>query len=148
MFTTRPKKIAFATISLALLFSMSVELWARAADGSISAGTVISNRAEATYQDEAGESFTTVSPTVTVTVLTVATLVVTPDETAPSETTAPHDQVTRVFRVCNTGNNTDTFSLTRFEATAPATLSGLYFDNDGSGTLNDGDAPIRLNDTA
>ena len=52
------------------------------------------------------------------------------DETASSDTVAPHDQVTRLFRVCNTGNNADTFSISRFDLTAPATLSALYFDND------------------
>ena len=72
---------------------------------STDAGSVISNRAEATYSDETGGNYTTVSATVTVTVLPVATLVVTPDETASSETVAPHDQITRLFRVCNTGNN-------------------------------------------
>ncbi|HVS21832.1 MAG TPA: hypothetical protein VHD88_08295 [Pyrinomonadaceae bacterium] len=105
-------RIAIAAISLAVLFSTSVELWARASDGTTNAGTVISNRAEATYTDDAGENYNTVSPTVTVTVLAIATVVVTPDETAPSDTTAPHERITRVFRICNTGNNADTFTVT------------------------------------
>ncbi|PYS43756.1 MAG: hypothetical protein DMF71_06165, partial [Acidobacteria bacterium] len=86
---------------------MSVDLWARAADSGTNAGTVISNRAEASYTDDTGENYTTVSPTVTFTVSLVATLVVTPDETSPSDTTAPHERITRLFRVCNTGNNAD-----------------------------------------
>ncbi len=114
---------------------------------STGAGTIISNRAEASYQDEAGETFTTVSPTITVTVLAVATLAVTPDETAPSDTVAPRERVTRLFRVCNTGNNADTFTLIRADVTAPATLNSLYFDNDGSGTLTEGDATARLNES-
>lgn len=125
-----------------------MKLWARGLDGTTDAGTVITNRAEATYQDTAGESFTTVSPTVTVTILSVASLVVTPDETAPSETVVPHERVTRLFRVCNTGNTADTFSVTSFDLTAPATLNALYFDSDGSGTLNDGDEPVLLNQSA
>ncbi len=132
---------------MAILLGTAANLRARALDGSSSAGTVISNRAEAIYQDETGESFTTVSPTVTVTVLAVATLAVTPDETAPSNTVAPREQVTRLFRICNTGNNTDTFTLTRFDLTAPATLSALYFDTDGSGTLTDGDGLARVNES-
>ena len=80
--------------------------------------------------------------------LAVATLIVTPDETASSEIVAPHDQITRLFRVCNTGNNVDTISLARFNVTAPATLTALYFDNDGSGTVTNGDAPISLSETA
>jgi len=54
----------------------------------------------------------------------------------------PHDQVTRLFRVCNTGNNADTFSITRFDLTAPATLSALYFDNDASATVNNASGVI------
>jgi uncharacterized repeat protein (TIGR01451 family) len=133
---------------MAVLFGTSVGLWARGLDGSTDAGTVITNRAEATYQDASGESFTTVSPTVTVTILAVASLVVTPDETVPSDTVAPHERVTRLFRVCNAGNSADTISLTSFDLTAPATLNALYFDNDGSGTLSDGDSPIQLNESA
>ncbi|MFS8084535.1 MAG: hypothetical protein ACMG6H_02820, partial [Acidobacteriota bacterium] len=38
--------------------------------------------------------------------------------------------------------------MTSLDSTAPATLNALYFDNDGSGTLTDGDEPIRLRDSA
>jgi large repetitive protein len=147
MLSARSKTIAVATTLMLILFA-SADLWARAFDNSANAGTVITNRAEASYHDEAGADFTSVSSTVTITVLAVATLAVSPDETAPSDTVAPHDQVTRLFRVCNTGNNSDTFRLTGFDLTAPSTLDTLYFDIDASGGLNDGDTPIRLNDTA
>jgi len=130
---------------IAILLGTSAD--ARVFEDGTGGGTIISSRAEASYQDEAGESYNTVSPTVTVTVLTVSTIAVTPDETAPSDTIAPRESVTRVFRVCNTGNNADTFTLTRVEVTAPATLSSLHFDNDGSGTLTDGDAPVRINES-
>ena len=133
---------------LVILLAFAVTLTARAVEGTTDAGTIISNRAEATYTDGAGENYTTVSPTVTVTILAVATVIVTPDETASSETVAPHDQVTRLFRICNTGNNPDTFSITRFNITAPAVLGTLYFDNDGSSTVTDSDAPVTLNETA
>lgn len=137
-----------AAISLVVLLTTTTDLWARAFEGPTGGGTIISNRAEGSYQDDTGESFTTVSPTVTVTVLAVAALVVTPDETVPSDTVAPREQVTRLFRVCNAGNNADTFTLTRAAVTAPATLNALYFDNDGSGTLNAGDAQITLDETS
>jgi hypothetical protein len=58
------------------------------------AGTVISNRTEATYPDDTGSSYEAVTETVTVTVMHVATIVVTPDETESSDTVAPRDQVT------------------------------------------------------
>ncbi|HVS82195.1 MAG TPA: hypothetical protein VHE60_10715 [Pyrinomonadaceae bacterium] len=148
MLSTPSKRIAIAAISLAVLLATSADLWARAFEDPTGGGTIISNRAEGSYQDDTGESFTIVSPTVTVTVLAVATLAVAPDETVPSDTVAPREQVTRLFRVCNTGNNADTFTLTRAAVTAPATLNALYFDNDGSGTFNAGDTPINLNETA
>jgi uncharacterized repeat protein (TIGR01451 family) len=136
--------VAVASL-IAILLGASAE--ARVFEDPTGAGTAISNRAEAFYRDEAGESFTTVSPTVTITVLAVATIAVTPDETAPSDTIAPRERVTRTFRVCNTGNNADTFTPTRLEVTAPATLSSLYFDIDGSGTLTDGDTLVGVNES-
>src|ERR1041385_6530875 len=144
MFLPRTKIFTVALALIAMLSSAA----ARIADGGSSAGAVISNRAEATYEDGSGVSYNTVSETITVTIAVVAGVVVTPDETAPSNTIAPHDQVTRLFRVCNTGNNPDTFTMTALEATAPVTLAGLYFDSDNNGDLSNGDAPIHLNETA
>ncbi|MCA1566647.1 MAG: DUF11 domain-containing protein [Acidobacteria bacterium] len=109
------------------------------------ADSVISNRAEAIYADEDGNEFSTVSPTITVTVRPVSAVVVTPDETAPSAAVAPEERITRLFRVCNLGNTPDFYTITRAEVTAPATLSALYFDTDASGTLTDADAPATLN---
>src|SRR5215471_15044299 len=140
-------KMRAAAKLLGLILALVTTLSARVVDNTTEAGTVISNRAEATYTDAAGGTYATVSPTVTVTVLAVATVVVTPDETASSATIAPHDQVTRLFRICNTGNYADTFSVTRFDITSPATMAALYFDNDGSSTVNDGDTSITLNQT-
>ena len=148
MFTSRAQKISVLARLVAVLLIFATFSGARSDEGSTEAGSVISNRAEATYSDETGGNYTAVSTTVTITVLPVATLIVTPDQTASSETVAPHDQFTRLFRVCNTGNNVDTISLTRFSLTAPASLAALYFDNDGSGTVTDGDAPISLNESA
>jgi len=147
MLSARSKTIAIVSILATILLSGSTELWARTFDNPTNGGTTISNRAEATYRNDAGENFTTVSETVTVTVQTVVSLAVTPDETSPSDTVSPHAQVTRPFRVCNTGNYSDSFTLTRADITAPATINAFYFDNDGSGTVSDGDTQVRLNDT-
>src|SRR3712207_7641792 len=51
--------------------------------------STISNRAEATYADESGQEFMTVSQTVSVTVSTVAAVTVTPDETESSANVSP-----------------------------------------------------------
>jgi uncharacterized repeat protein (TIGR01451 family) len=142
----KPHFKQFVVVASLIAFLLSASAEARVLEDS-SAGIIISNRAEASYKDETGEIFNTVSPTVTITVLVVATIAVTPDETAPSDKVVPHDHVTRLFRVCNTGNNADTFTLTRAEVTAPATLSSLYFDSDGSGTLTDRDVVARVNES-
>lgn len=144
MLRPRRKIITVALALIAMLSSAS----ARIADGGSSAGTVISNRAEATYEDGSGVSYNAVSETITVTIAVVAGVVVTPDETAPSNTIAPHDQVTRLFRVCNTGNNSDAFTLTALDVTAPVSVSAIYFDTDNSGDLSSGDAPVHLNETS
>jgi uncharacterized repeat protein (TIGR01451 family) len=120
---------------------------AAARDGGVGAGVVISNRAEATYADETGQEFLTVSPTVSVTVSTVAAVTVTPDETEPSASVGPNERVTRLFRVCNTGNTPDFYTITSAEVSAPAALVSLHFDLDGSGTLDASDRPVALDST-
>ncbi|HEX3083211.1 MAG TPA: hypothetical protein VHP99_01710, partial [Pyrinomonadaceae bacterium] len=142
MFLPRKKIITVALALMAIWSGVS----ARMTDGS-SAGTLISNRAEVTYEDGSGVSYSAVSETVTITIAAVAGVVVTPDETAPSDTMAPHDQVTRLFRVCNTGNNPDTFTLTALDVTAPVSLSAIHFDIDNSGDFSNGDPVVRLNET-
>src|SRR5947208_978008 len=111
------------------------------------ADTVISNHAEATYTDDTGAGFATVSPTITVTVLPVNALIVTPDETAPSATIGRHETATRLFQICNTGNLTDLYTITRADATTPAVITNLYFDTDASGTVTSADTLITLNST-
>jgi hypothetical protein len=48
------KKLAVVASLIAILLGASVN--ARVLDNSVGAGTIISNRAEATYQDEAGDA--------------------------------------------------------------------------------------------
>ncbi|MCM3873896.1 MAG: hypothetical protein ND895_24670 [Pyrinomonadaceae bacterium] len=112
------------------------------------AGTVISNRAEATYRDDTGTDYSVASTTVTVTIQAVASLSVTPDETAPSAAVGPQERLVRVFRICNTGNADDTFTLTNAAVNAPATLVSLYFDNDNTGTVSNADTLTTINGSA
>src|SRR5947209_20490377 len=70
--------------ALALIVLAALVASGRAAsslDGAAEAGALISNRAEATYTDAEGMGFSVVSPTISITVLTVAAVTVTPDET-------------------------------------------------------------------
>lgn len=137
---------AFA-LMLALVALAAGGRAAAARDGGVGAGVVISNRAEATYADETGQEFLTVSPTVSVTVSTVAAVTVTPDETEPSASVGPNERVTRLFRVCNTGNTPDLYTINSAETSAPAALVSLHFDVDGSGTLDPADRPVTLDST-
>src|SRR5438477_9880864 len=146
MLASSDRTLVIIALLLALVFAGTAGVVARVLDGEVpSAGVVISNHAEATYTDEDGTSFATVSPTVTVTVLAVSTLTVTPDETQPSASVGPNETLTRTFRVCNTGNTPDLYTITRAEVNAPSTLGNLYFDTDGSGTITSSDAARTLN---
>ncbi|HYO99178.1 MAG TPA: hypothetical protein VER76_03100, partial [Pyrinomonadaceae bacterium] len=145
MLTAAAKFVAAATLVVALFLAPHTELCAQPQQ--TPADSVISNHAEALYSDADGNEFSTVSPTVTITVRAVSAVVVTPDETAPSAAVAPQERLTRIFRVCNFGNTPDFYTITRAEVSAPATLAALYFDTDDSGTVTDGDAPINLNST-
>jgi uncharacterized repeat protein (TIGR01451 family) len=129
---------------LAVISACTVAGFARVPDDPTEAGAVLTNRAEASYTDDTGASFSTVSSTVTITVLAVSTLNVTPDETDPSASVAPNERVTRLFSICNTGNTPDLYTITRAEASAPATLTSLHFDVDGNGTLGDSDSLIQI----
>jgi uncharacterized repeat protein (TIGR01451 family) len=136
-----------AALALALVVWMGAVAGASARAGGTEGGTVISNRAEATYADSNGTEYGTVSPTVTVTVRTVAALTVTPDETEPSASVGPNERVERLFRICNTGNTPDLYTVTAAEVDEPAAILSVHFDTDNSGSLSDGDRQITLGQT-
>lgn len=134
----------FVILAMVCLLSLSF----RASDDvTNAAGTAIVNRAAATYQDDSGTTYQAVSPTITVTVSAVPAITVTPDDNASSDTISPNDKVTRVFRICNSGNTEDVFIPTKADVTAPATINTIYFDNDNSGTVTSGDTPVSIGQT-
>jgi uncharacterized repeat protein (TIGR01451 family) len=140
----KTRSLIIAILLLAFISASTVMGFALATDEPTEGGTVLTNRAEATYSDESGATFSTTSPVVTVTVLSVSILNVTPDETDPSASVAPNERITRLFNVCNTGNMPDFYTITRAEVSAPSRLSALHFDADASGTLTDGDTLIQV----
>jgi uncharacterized repeat protein (TIGR01451 family) len=146
MLTAAAQRFAVALVFAALVLSAATA-GALAQITDAQADTVISNRAEATYEDEDGNAFGTVSATVTVTVRSVSAVVTTPDETDPSDAVAPGERVTRLFRVCNGGNTPDLYTITRAEVSAPSSVVGLNFDVDGTGTLTAGDTPVTVGAT-
>jgi uncharacterized repeat protein (TIGR01451 family) len=132
---------------VAILFASFATSRPHFANDSTPAETTITNRAEATYESD-GTSFGTVSETVSFTVHAVATLTVSPKETVSSASVTQREHVTRLFRICNTGNIPNTYSIVNTDVTAPATLNSLFFDNDGSGTVTSGDPQITVGSTS
>src|SRR5438876_9308448 len=68
----------------AILFVLTSTMFGIIDDPPTPGGTVITNRADATYQDQDGGRYSTQSPIVYVTVATVPAISVGPDETVPS----------------------------------------------------------------
>jgi uncharacterized repeat protein (TIGR01451 family) len=146
------KKVSIRTLikSLSILWLVCVffnPVFALDEGNTTPGGTIIVNRAEANYLDEDGTIYSTVSQTVSVTVLSVPAVTVTPDETVPSETIAPNDRITRLFKICNTGNIEDSFLPIRAEISSPAVITNIYFDADNSGTITEADTPVQINST-
>lgn len=126
-----------------LLICLAFPAWAQTA-----AGTIISNQAKASYVDPAtGETGNTTSNTVTVTILPIGGVVVTPDETQPSSTAGPREVIVRQFTVCNIGNQTNNYVISNQNITPPSTIKNLYWDLDRDGKISTGDALITLNST-
>ena len=87
---------------------------------SVGAGTQISNFAHASYKNNQGEIFYTASPLVSFSVRAISSLYVTPDETDPSTVVAANDTIVRQFKVCNTSNIADAYTLSPlFEMVSP-----------------------------
>jgi uncharacterized repeat protein (TIGR01451 family) len=147
MLTVGFNRTAVITILLLALACASALGALARPDGGTPASTVIANHAEATYEDDSGNTFATVSPTVFVTIKTISSLNVTPDETQPSASVGPHETLTRTFRICNMGNTPDLYTITRREVNAPSRIASLYFDVDESGTITSSDTLVTLNES-
>jgi trimeric autotransporter adhesin len=131
-------------IAVACLAFCASSAWAQSGG---TAGVVITNQASATYSDPSGNDYQTSSPPVSLTVLAVVNLSLTPDDTQPTGVMLPNEPVTRLFRLCNTGNVADQYALTQATITPPATITAIYWDIDGSGTLTPADTQVSLNST-
>ena len=140
--------LIFAVLIAACATSAIAQKEATPVTGGISAGVVIKNQARATYQDPSGKDFVISSPIVSITVVAITGIVVTPDDPQSSGVVLANETVTRVFRACNIGNTPDTFTLTRSTVSTPSSLVAMYWDIDGSGTVTPADLAITLNQTA
>jgi uncharacterized repeat protein (TIGR01451 family) len=138
---------SLATLIVTLLCTAMVSSRTNSSGDTTGGGTTITNRAEATYQGDDGTPYTTVSQTITFTVLPVASLTVGPKETTPSATVGPQQRITRLFRICNTGNVSNSYTITDADVSSPSKLIILSFDNDSTGTVSFDDLLITIGET-
>ena len=112
-------------------------------------GTAIVNQASATYSDGNGNTYQTVSNTVTVTVAKVSGLRITPDAGTVSSVVPGQNSVIYPFTVTNTGNFADQVrflaSGASLQLSGSGTVARAVIDVDGSGTINAGDTNILTN---
>src|SRR5215472_15751951 len=129
-------RVHFARVLL-LLFTCSLAAVALLAPSSVSAqtaaGTAIGNQASATYTDSSSVSRTATSNVVTTIVQQVASLTLTANG---AKTASPGSPVFYPHTLTNTGNGSDSFTLTLAPAQSGAfTLTGthIYLDANGDG---------------
>lgn len=118
---------------LALLFAFAALISPVTAKAQTAAGTSIGNQASATYTDSSSVSRTATSNQVYTIVQQVASLTLT---TAGAKTASPGSPVFYPHTLTNTGNNSDSFTLTLAPAQSGAfTLTGthIYLDANGDG---------------
>jgi hypothetical protein len=135
-------RVAALALLLLLIGHASKEVKAQGVAG----GTVISNRISITYTEPTGSTVQTVSNTVTVTVVNVTGLAITPDNGTTPGVNGGAANVQRTFVLSNTGNISETISFGASGAslikTGPFTVTSAFVDVDNSGAFNTGDIDI------
>ncbi|HEY5885697.1 MAG TPA: hypothetical protein VIT88_13475 [Pyrinomonadaceae bacterium] len=104
-------------------------------------GTIISNQASASYQDDAATSYSTVSNIVTVTVANVSGLAITPDGTSISNVVPGQTGVQFPFTVTNTSNFAAKIRFLASGASIQVTngsVTAAFVDINGNGVYNAG----------
>ena len=137
-----------AALVVTILFTAMASSRTNSVGDNTPSGTIITNRAEATYEGADGTTYSTASETITFTVLPVATLTVAPKETVPSASVGPQQRITRLFRICNTGNVPNSYTIVDADVSSPSKLVILSFDNDSSGTVSFDDLLITIGSTS
>lgn len=114
-----------------------------------SGGTQITNQASASYSDGNGNTYQTVSNTVTVTVANVSGLAITPDAGSRASIVPGQQGVVYPFTVTNLGNFSDQVRFLAngqsIQMTGSATLSRAVIDVNGNGSIDAGDTNILSN---
>lgn len=143
MIVHRIKKFILATIIAAAAFPVGLSL----AQQGTPAGSILQIQGLGFYKDDLGREHRTLSETISIAIQTVSSIYVSPNETEPSLQIQSHQQFTRLFQICNSGNDVEKVIITRLEVQSPARLVDLYFDSDASGTITSTDQLIRIGET-
>ncbi len=124
--------------AFALAVQLTSPLTVNAANGHDDPGTQVTNTANAVYKDAGGNSYTTTSNTVTVTVQNAPTLTNTPGTGSPY---APGQVVTDTFVLTNTGNGAGTFQVSDTSSAPTASSDAVLGGSDAAAaTLGNGAA--------
>jgi hypothetical protein len=133
-------------LSLALLLLIIGISASNANAQGVAGGTVISNRAAVQYNEPTGATVNTISNTVSVTVVNVTGLAITPDGTVTPGVNGGASNVTRTFVLSNTGNISQTIAFGASGAslikTGAFTVTAAFVDTDNSGAFNAGDVDL------
>jgi len=113
-----------------------------------SAGTSLTNQAGVSHDTPGGSSATTLSNPVSLAIAAVSGIGVTPDDLVASGSVLPAAGIIRRFLVTNLGNQDGSFRVTALSVSAPASLSGVYFDLNGDSILDASDPPVTVGATA
>src|SRR5882672_7381978 len=136
----RSKYLVLAILLAASLFPV----FSSSAQEGTPAGSILHIQGYGLYKDDDGREHLTVSEIVTIVIQTVTLLSVTPNETEPSAQVRPYQEFTRLFQICNGGNNSDQVMVSKLVIAAPARVVRLYFDSDGNGMLSAADQEITV----
>ena len=144
MICGRTKYLVTAIFVAALLFPLH---FSSAQEPSTPAGSVLQIQGTGLYQDDFGREHSTASEIVRIVIESIALVYVTPNETEPTAQVQHHQEFTRLFQICNGGNNSEQVTVSRIEVASPARIVRLHFDNDGSGGISNGDQEIQIGET-
>jgi uncharacterized repeat protein (TIGR01451 family) len=140
-------KLSQLTIPVIVAVLLLVVCSSSAQESVTPAGSTLEARAYGLYKDDQGRELRTASETLKITIQTVALLYVTPNETEPSAQIEHHQELTRLFQVCNGGNAPEQVVISRIDVPPPARVVTLHFDTDGSGTISSPDQNIEVGNT-
>jgi hypothetical protein len=141
--------MSFAFLRIIVLVFILFSNLLLASAQSSSGGTVIKNRARATFSDEIGRDFSIASNTVEITVANVAGLSITPDAGTMNSVVRGQTGIIFPFIVTNTGNFSDQVRFlangASLRLTGQGSITAAVIDVNNNNTIDAGDINILTN---